>query len=144
VNGLAIAIMGYSYRLQNRPMIQPSFYDPTVGYDVVDLYKRLNVTTEQIATFCQKWQIDELALFGSIVRDDFRADGENPSDVDVLFSYGENAHKNLILQVRMGHELKDLFHRDVDLVSKTALLSDPNYIRRQNILTSARIVYAER
>jgi uncharacterized protein len=136
--------MSYSHRLQNRPMIQPSFYDPAVGYDVLELYKRLNVTTEQLATFCQKWQLDELALFGSIVRDDFRVDGENPSDVDVLFNYGENARRNLILQVRMGHELKDLFHRNVDLVSKTALLSDPNYIRRQNILTSARIVYAER
>jgi len=106
-----------------------------------NLYHRLNATPQQITEFCQKWQICELALFGSILRDDFRLDGDNPSDIDVLFTYGQNARRNLILQVRMKHELETLFHRNVDLVSKTAISTSPNYIRRQNILNSAIVIY---
>jgi uncharacterized protein len=105
------------------------------------LYARLNTTPQQITEFCQKWQICEFALFGSILRDDFRLDGDNPSDIDVLFTYGQNARRNLILQVRMKHELETLFHRNVDLVSKTAIFTSPNYIRRQNILNSAIVIY---
>lgn len=106
--------------------------------------QRLNTTSEQIIVFCEKWHLAELALFGSVLRDDFRINGEHPSDVDVLFTYGENSRKNLILQARMKFELEDLFHRNVDLVSKTAILADSNYIRRQHILESARLIYAER
>jgi uncharacterized protein len=43
----------------------------------------------------------------------------------------------------MKFELEDLFQRAVDLVSKTAILTDPNYVRRQNILESAKVIYAE-
>ena len=81
---------------------------------------------------------------GSVLRADFRYDGDNPSDIDVLFTYGKNAHKNLLLQVQMQYELEDLLNREVDLVSKTALLNDPNYIRCQNILGSAVVIYAVR
>ena len=81
---------------------------------------------------------------GSVLRADFRYDGDNPSDIDVLFTYGKNAHKNLLTQIRMQYELEDLLNREVDLVSKTALLNDPNYIRCQNILGSAVVIYAVR
>lgn len=111
---------------------------------IPQVYQRLNMTPEQIATFCQKWQIIEFALFGSILRDDFRVAGEKPSDIDVLFTYSQNAPKNLILQIRMKYELEDLCHRPVDFVSKTALSNDPNYIRRQNILESAQVIYESR
>ncbi|MDB9313465.1 nucleotidyltransferase domain-containing protein [Spirulina sp. CS-785/01] len=109
-----------------------------------ELYQRLNVTPQQILAFCEKWNIRELALFGSILRDDFQETGNQKSDVDVLFTYGVNARKNLLLQVRMKDELQELFGRPVDLVSKTALEHDPNYIRRHNILNSSRIIYAAR
>jgi uncharacterized protein len=107
------------------------------------IYERLNITPQQLAEFCRKWHITELAVFGSILRDDFRQENEAPSDVDLLFTDGENARKNLILQVRMKFELEELLHRKVDMVSKTALLTDPNTIRRQHILDSARVIYAE-
>jgi uncharacterized protein len=129
-------------------------YDEQVQHSKVDIasstvpmqlvFQRLNATLENIASFCKKWQIAEIALFGSVLRDDFRVDEQQPSDVDVLFTYNKNARKNLILQARMKHELEDLFDRKVDLVSKAAILVDPNYIRRQNILDSAKIIYAER
>ncbi len=34
---------------------------------------------ERIAELCDRWQITEFALFGSVLRDDFRPD----SDIDV-------------------------------------------------------------
>ncbi|MGL5080134.1 MAG: nucleotidyltransferase family protein [Microcoleaceae cyanobacterium] len=105
------------------------------------VYQRLNTTSEQIASFCEKWRLTEFALFGSVLREDFRLNGEQPSDVDVLFTDEEDARKNLILQVRMKFELEDLLRRKVDMVSKTAILADPNYIRRQHILESARVIY---
>jgi uncharacterized protein len=108
------------------------------------VYERMNITPQQLREFCQKWQIEELAVFGSILQDDFRMNGSQPSDVDMLFTYGKKSRKNLILQVRMKFELEDLVHRSVDLVSKTAILADPNYIRRRNILESARVIYVER
>jgi predicted nucleotidyltransferase len=43
------------------------------------------LTPAAIAQFCEKWQIVELSLFGSILRDDFRPTGDNPSDVDFLY-----------------------------------------------------------
>lgn len=61
-----------------------------------------------------------------------------------LLTYGATARKNLILQVRMQYELEDIFNRSVDLVSKTAIEQDANYIRRHNILNSARIIYGTR
>jgi uncharacterized protein len=108
------------------------------------IYQRLDVKPDRIPDFCQKWHLAEFALFGSVLREDFRTGTEKPSDVDVLFTYGKNARKNLILQAEMKFELEDLFHRAVDLVSKTAILNDSNYIRRQHILESAKVIYAER
>lgn len=107
------------------------------------IYERLNITPQQLKDFCQQWQLSEIALFGSVLRKDFRSNGEDSSDVDVLFTYGTKARRNLLLQSRMKFELEDLFQRPVDLVSKTAILADPNYIRRQNILESARVIYVE-
>jgi len=49
------------------------------------------VPEDAIATFCKKWQITEFALFGSILRDDFRPD----SDVDVLVNFVAEAKWSL-------------------------------------------------
>jgi hypothetical protein len=35
---------------------------------------QIDLPMEKIAEFCHKWQVTELALFGSILRDDFNAD----------------------------------------------------------------------
>ena len=40
----------------------------------------LNISSDQIVSFCQKWKLDEFSIFGSALRDDFHAD----NDVDVL------------------------------------------------------------
>jgi len=43
----------------------------------------LPLPEQAIQAFCDRWQITELALFGSILRDDFRPD----SGIDNLISY---------------------------------------------------------
>ncbi|MSP63393.1 MAG: hypothetical protein EXR72_24235 [Myxococcales bacterium] len=48
---------------------------------------RLDLDRERITDFCCRWKIRELALFGSVLRDDFRDD----SDVDVLVAFDDDA-----------------------------------------------------
>jgi hypothetical protein len=85
--------------------------------------------------FCRRWKIDELSLFGSVLRDDFGPD----SDVDVLVSFSPNAPWHLMHLVEMREELEQIFGRDVDLVEKGALR---NPFRKHEILTTMQTLYA--
>jgi uncharacterized protein len=93
---------------------------------------------QQIADFCRRWQICELALFGSVLRGDFRAD----SDVDVLVAFAPEARWSLLDHMRMQEELAGILGREVDLVSKRAIERSANWIRRRAILESAEVMYA--
>ena len=88
--------------------------------------------------FCRKWQNTELALIGSILREDFRPD----SDVDVLVSFAGEADWSLLDHVVMEEELAGIIGRKVDLVTRRAVERSANRIRRQAILGSAEVVYA--
>ena len=99
------------------------------------LQERLKITSEELSNFCQRWQVSELALFGSVLRDDFHAD----SDIDVLVSYQPTAKRGLFEKIRMQEELSFLLHRGVDLVSKKAIEQSHNWLRRKNILDSAEV-----
>lgn len=91
--------------------------------------------TDQIAAFCQKWKITELAVFGSVLRDDFRPD----SDVDILVSFTDDADWSLYDWVDMQEELHGIIGRQVDLVEKKGL---HNPFRRHAILTTKQVIYA--
>jgi hypothetical protein len=99
---------------------------------------RIDIPEERIAEFCEKWQIQEFALFGSVLSDDFKPN----SDLDVLVTFHENAKPTLFDVVRMEKELIELFGREVDLVSRRGLEFSRNYLRRNAILSSAETVYA--
>ncbi len=99
---------------------------------------RIDIPEERIAEFCEKWQIQEFALFGSVLSDDFKPN----SDLDVLVTFHENAKPTLFDVVRMENELIELFGREVDLVSRRGLEFSRNYLRRNAILSSAETVYA--
>lgn len=96
---------------------------------------KLPIDHDWIAGFCRRWRIQELALFGSVLRNDFRSD----SDVDVLVTFEPNAPWTLWDLSRMRFELEELFGRRVDLVEKKALR---NPFRRQAILADQQVVYA--
>lgn len=107
------------------------------------VYDRLNITPDQLIDFCQKWQIAELAVFGSVLRQDFRANGGNPSDVDLLYSFSESSSCSLFDVMKMQEELESLCHRRVDLISKAGIQKSRNWLRRREILTSSMILYVQ-
>jgi hypothetical protein len=92
---------------------------------------------DQIADFCRRWKIVSLSFFGSVLRDDFHPD----SDVDVLVTLAPEARWSLFDMVHMQEELEGVLGREVDLVSRRAIESSRNYIRRKAILSSAEVVY---
>ena len=93
---------------------------------------RISVDRERLAAFCRRWRIVEFALFGSVLRDDFRPD----SDVDVLVSFAPDVTWGLGDLVRMEDELRQILGREVDLVERAAVERGENYIRRHHILRS--------
>ncbi len=95
----------------------------------------IDVPLDKVETFCRKWKIAEFSLFGSVLRDDFRPD----SDVDVLVRFEENAGWDLFDWVDMIEELKGIFGREVDLVSKDGLR---NPFRKERILADHEVLYA--
>lgn len=97
----------------------------------------LEIPKKPVADFCRRWDISELALFGSVLRPDFRPD----SDVDVLVTFAPEAHWTLLDCVRMEQELAGIFGRPVDLVSRRAVEQSSNPIRRRQILESAEPFY---
>jgi len=99
---------------------------------------RIPLPTAQLAEFCRRNHIRQLALFGSVLRDDFRPD----SDVDVLVEFESDAHWSLFDLVSMQNELEKLIGREVDLVERAAVEQSENYIRRKSILKNLEVVYA--
>jgi predicted nucleotidyltransferase len=97
--------------------------------------KRLGVSQEQIVTFCRHWMVAEMALFGSVLRDDFHPD----SDIDVLVDFLPEAAWSLFDISRMRLELSSLLGREADLVQMVGLR---NPFRRQAILSNREVIYA--
>jgi predicted nucleotidyltransferase len=99
---------------------------------------QVEIPRQAIEEFCRKWQVTELSLFGSVLRDDFGPD----SDVDVLVAFHPDTRYTLFDLVHMHEELSGILGREVDLVEKTAVERSRNYLRRKAILGTAEIVYA--
>jgi uncharacterized protein len=98
----------------------------------------IDLPTGKIAEFCDRWQVVEFALFGSVLRTDFRQD----SDIDVMVQFDPDAHPTFSTLDRMEAELKTIFHRDIDLITRQGIETSRNYLRRQEILSSAQVIYA--
>jgi uncharacterized protein len=101
---------------------------------------KIKVPKARIAEFCKRWNVSEFAIFGSALRADFRPD----SDIDVLVSFVQGAKVSLFDMVLMQEELKQIFGRDVDLVSKRGVEHSRNYLRRKAILESAQVIHVAR
>ena len=101
---------------------------------------RVPVSEAALRQFCERWKISTLELFGSVLRDDFTPD----SDVDVLVSFAPEAEWSLFDHLAMEDELGLILKRKVDLVSRRAVESSSNWIRRQAILGSAEPYFVAR
>lgn len=95
---------------------------------------QVDLPLDQIQSFCRHYQVRELALFGSVLRDDFRAD----SDLDFLVEFEPEAQVGFVRLSKMQRELSTLVQRAVDLVPKHGL--KPHI--RQSVLDSAEVIYA--
>ena len=96
----------------------------------------LNVSAEQIAGLCRKYGVEELSVFGSILRDDFAPD----SDVDFLVVFRNNDYGPWMGKLTdMEIDLSKLLNRRVDLVPKKSL----KWVIRDRVLASARVVYVD-
>jgi len=98
---------------------------------------KMDISREQLAGFCRRWKIRSLALFGSVLRDDFGPE----SDLDVLVTFVHDARWSLLDLVRMERELSELLQRPVDLLTKRAVEQSANWILRHEILSTAEVVY---
>ena len=95
-------------------------------------YQGVNIPLEQIAEFCRRHHIRKLALFGSVLRDDFKED----SDVDVLVEFEPGVAVGLNF-FSIERELSLLLGRKVDLNTRGFL---GKYVRDQ-ILNEAEVQY---
>ena len=95
---------------------------------------RIKLPLAALSELCRKWKVQELSIFGSALRDDFRED----SDVDVLIQLQPNHGWGWEI-FDLETELSALLGRKVDLVFKDALR---NSIRRQKILDTRQVLYA--
>ena len=97
---------------------------------------QIGVNRKQIADFCRRHHIRKLALFGSVLREDFRPD----SDVDVLVEFEPEHVPGLIRLYEIEEELRTLLggHKP-DVVTFKAL----NRWIRDRVLAEAQVQYAE-
>jgi predicted nucleotidyltransferase len=92
------------------------------------------IDQEAIADFCRRRQIRKLALFGSVLREDFRPD----SDVDVLVEFQPGAKVGLIRLAGMERELSAVLGRKTDIRTPGDL--SPYF--RQQVVRNAEVQYA--
>jgi len=81
-----------------------------------------------------------MALFGSILRDDFRAD----SDIDLLITFAPSARQGLLTLAKIKHELESRLQRSVDLIPEASIQMSDNWIRQREILSTAQTIYEQR
>lgn len=96
-------------------------------------YHGVDIPTERIAAFCRRHGIRRLALFGSILRDDFGPD----SDVDVLVEFEPDHIPGLIRFSGMELELSGLLGREAELRTP----EDLSRYFRDRVVATAQSVY---
>ena len=94
------------------------------------------LSRDKLAEFCRRHYIRKLALFGSVLREDFRPE----SDVDVLVEFDPDHRPGMVRLYEIEQELSALFggHR-VDLINPKFL----NPRIRDRIMAEAEVQFAE-
>ncbi|MFP4501684.1 MAG: nucleotidyltransferase family protein [Candidatus Hydrogenedentota bacterium] len=93
----------------------------------------LSVSPEALKAFCEKHHIRRLALFGSVLRNDFTPE----SDIDVLAEFAPGEPVGYIRLGTVEAELSDLLGRRVDLNLQGSL----NPAFREKVLAEAETLY---
>jgi predicted nucleotidyltransferase len=98
------------------------------------LNAKINIPKKKIRDFCQQYQVRRMALFGSVLRDDFRPE----SDIDILVVFDPSARVTFMTLGKMSRELSGMFQRPVDLVPQEGLKK----AIREAVISSAQEIYA--
>jgi uncharacterized protein len=99
---------------------------------------KIDLPLDTIESLCRKYGVEELSVFGSVLRDDFRPD----SDVDFLVRFKNNDAGPWMSKFSdMEHELSQLLGRKVDVVDRGGIEQSENYLRRRHVLDSAKVIY---
>lgn len=98
-----------------------------------------NLPYEAIADVCRRYGVRELAVFGSVLRPDFRSD----SDIDFVVEFRSSDLGPWMEKLgRFENDLTFVLGRKADVVLRSSVEAGWNYIRRRDILDSAKTVYA--
>lgn len=97
---------------------------------------QVSIDGDRLAAFCRRHRIRRLALFGSVLRDDFGPE----SDVDVLVEFAPGHSPDFFLLYDMEQELSEILSgRKVDILTYKSL----NRRIRGRVLAAAEVQYAE-
>src|SRR4030043_1141014 len=96
---------------------------------------KIAIPRDKIAEFCKKHHIRRLALFGSVISENFRQD----SDVDVLVEFEPGQVVGLLRLAGMELELSEILGRKVDIRTAT----DLSRYFREEVVSSAEVQYVE-
>jgi predicted nucleotidyltransferase len=94
----------------------------------------IDIPMDAVAETARRYPVKELALFGSVLRDDFTPD----SDIDILVEFEPDARIGFLGMAALARELSAITGRHVDLIPKAGL---KRRIRKP-ILDSAQVIYA--
>ena len=96
---------------------------------------KITVPKDKIETFCRRNRIKKLALFGSVLRDDFSSE----SDIDVLVEFDPSARVGFFELYDMEQELSGILGgRKVDINTPKSI---SKYFRNK-VLATAEVQYA--
>jgi predicted nucleotidyltransferase len=133
------------FELSDHGVGSETFLAPVIVFSPckrVIIFKRLGmrkiqivVPKRKISTFCHRWKIVELGLFGSALREDFKSS----SDVDVLVTFASDSQISIFDLAQMQIELEGLFGHPVDILEKEGLR---NPFRKREILKTTKVIYA--
>jgi uncharacterized protein len=93
----------------------------------------IQIPQQQLSEFCQRHHIRKLALFGSVLRDDFTSS----SDVDFLVEFEPNHTPGYLRLAGMESELSEMIGRKADL--RTA--GELSHYFRQEVIETAVVQY---
>jgi hypothetical protein len=98
----------------------------------------ISLPLDRIGDLCRKYHVVKLSVFGSLLRDDFGPE----SDIDFVAVFQDNDYGPWMNKLqRMEEELGALLGREVDLVPMESVLESENWIRRDQILRTAKVIF---
>ncbi len=103
------------------------------------IVENIDLNMSAVADFCRRWHINEMSLFGSVLRDDFTED----SDVDVMVSFELGKEPSFMTLRDAVDELSTLVKHDVSISTRDAIMwrrTLPSI--RESILSTAEVIYA--